>query len=504
MLLGSCFVNSKPALNLTIASLLSNLTRYPQDRPHIWICLKELGQHHGSLAFSLLPELLNTHPFFSGKEPNIEDPAYIGVLILVFNAACRYPTIVPLFPQHTVRHYPYLRGSLPDLVPHLELKSNCDSVSSSHVTSSVDSTLNLIKHAVQKVGTVSTCGDLNMVQTLLESTTGELKRLSELSRLVQAVADCSSVYLKCQLLLLKAFRPWLWSSVQSSPLTSFSLPTDNYGVQKLLELSYIMQYGYATLTAAEQAAVMEIRVLAHVYQLLSHSHILVSSKPESRQQISCLFDRLQLYEKLCQDNNIEISKPVEPLLFAKESVYSGKGSGSLLQTLQQALEHVAKGFVVQTHHFSPSILRASAEILIPPRDSEKVIEFASSLATSVQVEAVIENVCDTTAVCIQVVFPDGKQQTCRPKPSDFKELSENKHRLRTSLVLSHGTWSDCCKVQVSVALIYSPDLDESVLFNINEQSQLDGRTERTWSSKFSFFQLCDPVEVCIMPKERFY
>jgi hypothetical protein len=133
-----------------------------------------------------------------------------------------------------------------------------------------------------------------------------------------------------------------------------------------------------------------------------------------------------------------------------------------------------------------------------------VIEFASSLATSVQVEAVIENVCDTTAVCIQVVFPDGKQQTCRPKPSDFKELSENKHRLRTSLVLSHGTWSDCCKVQVSVALIYSPDLDESVLFNINEQSQLDGRTERTWSSKFSFFQLCDPVEVCIMPKERFY
>lgn len=45
----------------------------------------------------------------------------IGVLILVFNAAHCYPTIVPLFPQHTVRHYPYLRGSLPDLVPKLEV-----------------------------------------------------------------------------------------------------------------------------------------------------------------------------------------------------------------------------------------------------------------------------------------------------------------------------------------------------------------------------------------------
>ena len=121
------------------------------------------------------------------------------------------------------------------------------------------------------------------------------------------------------------------------------------------------------------------------------------------------------------------------------------------------------------------------------------------------------------------MFPDGKRQTCHPKPSDFKELSENKHRLRTSVVLSHDTWSgttvlvsfitmnkfqalfcsaDYCKVQVSVALMYSPDLDESVLFNINEQ--LEGRTERTWSSKFAFFKLGHPVDVRIMPKERFY
>ena len=60
-----------------------------------------------------------------------------------------------------------------------------------------------------------------------------------------------------------------------------------------------MQYGYGGLSVAEQAAIMEIRLLAHVYQLLSHSHILVSSKNESRyQQIPFLFDRLQLYEKL--------------------------------------------------------------------------------------------------------------------------------------------------------------------------------------------------------------
>lgn len=100
------------------------------------------------------------------------------------------------------------------------------------------------------------------------------------------------------------------------------------------------------------------------------------------------------------------------------------------------------------------------------------MEFVSSLAVAVEVEAVVENVPDTSIVCIQVcfvevvtmcgaslavqvVFPDGKLLTFRPKASEFKELSENRHRLRTSVILSHDNWSGktaCCCVLVTVNL----------------------------------------------------
>ena len=50
----------------------------------------------------------------------MDDPAYIAIVILVFNAAVNSPTMIAMFPDHTRRHYSYLRDSQPDLVPHLD------------------------------------------------------------------------------------------------------------------------------------------------------------------------------------------------------------------------------------------------------------------------------------------------------------------------------------------------------------------------------------------------
>ena len=40
-------------------------------------CLQQLGTHHGSLVSTLVPQLLSTHPFFMGKEPDVDDTACI-------------------------------------------------------------------------------------------------------------------------------------------------------------------------------------------------------------------------------------------------------------------------------------------------------------------------------------------------------------------------------------------------------------------------------------------
>ena len=76
-LLSSCRITTSAGLNTTIHALLDNLKKYPIDRESIWKCLKQLGNNHGSLVSTLVPELLSTHPFFMGKEPDVDDPACI-------------------------------------------------------------------------------------------------------------------------------------------------------------------------------------------------------------------------------------------------------------------------------------------------------------------------------------------------------------------------------------------------------------------------------------------
>lgn len=45
----------------------------------------------------------------------------VTVLLAVFNAAAICPTMVALFPEHTRRHYTYLRSSMPELVPPIQV-----------------------------------------------------------------------------------------------------------------------------------------------------------------------------------------------------------------------------------------------------------------------------------------------------------------------------------------------------------------------------------------------
>ena len=75
-----------------------------------------------------MPELLSSHPFFATPEPSIYDPAYVAILILVFNATAKSPTMLAMFPDHTTRHYGYLRDSQPQLVPHLDIEQGDDNL----------------------------------------------------------------------------------------------------------------------------------------------------------------------------------------------------------------------------------------------------------------------------------------------------------------------------------------------------------------------------------------
>ncbi|XP_019854799.1 PREDICTED: integrator complex subunit 4-like [Amphimedon queenslandica] len=116
-LLSYSHVTSRSGLQSVVQCLLDNLRNYSSDKLSIWSCLKQLGLNHAHLVSVLAPELLSIHPYYMSKEPDINDPAYTSILILVFNGASVINTLTPLFPSHVFRHHLCLRDTLPHLVP---------------------------------------------------------------------------------------------------------------------------------------------------------------------------------------------------------------------------------------------------------------------------------------------------------------------------------------------------------------------------------------------------
>ncbi len=100
-MLQSCRVATKDGLQAVVAKLLENLKKYPQDRRSILYTFKRLGERHSELTLPLTTLLLEIHPFLDTAEPDIDDPAYLCILVLVFNASQHCSTLEPLMDAHT-------------------------------------------------------------------------------------------------------------------------------------------------------------------------------------------------------------------------------------------------------------------------------------------------------------------------------------------------------------------------------------------------------------------
>lgn len=125
---------TKDCVKMCLNHLLENLKRYPQDKKSIWKCLEGVGKNHPWVVLPLVPTLLAMHPFFDTSEQDPEDASYVSVLILVFNAAKGCPTMSTLFDEKFVRHYHYLRDTIPQFVPELNFSNESSNDSSSSTT----------------------------------------------------------------------------------------------------------------------------------------------------------------------------------------------------------------------------------------------------------------------------------------------------------------------------------------------------------------------------------
>ncbi|CAF94968.1 unnamed protein product, partial [Tetraodon nigroviridis] len=468
-----CYTNvsTKECVQLALLELLKNLSKYPTDRSSVWKCLKFLGSRHPTLVLPLVPELLNTHPYFDTPEPDMDDPAYMAVLVLVFNAARWCPTMPALFSDHTFRHYAYLRDSLSHLVPPLRLPgSGLDLEDSRGAWASVESPQLFLQQSLSRVSTIQNL-EAPGAQELLDLTIRDLRRLGELQTELEGSADFCATYLGCQLLLMKALQEKLWN--MAVPLCYKQHVTATAAAQQvcthththtrtpdatavpwlwagpppvcvcvcvcvqILEETYKLEFLYSGLKQRHVASVHHVRLQARALQLVMRARSRpglesLTSSCEAFVQDLASFQRLFALElPQLQDGFAEELLRAMPRL----SCCSPLELVTVLQaTLRQSsLLPLAPPEQVQ---------RASAAILEPTGESDNPLRFTSGLVLALDVDATLEHVQEPqNCVKVQVLYPDGQSHVIHPKPGDFRRPGPGRHRLITQVYLSHTSWT---------------------------------------------------------------
>lgn len=261
-MLASCKISTMVGLKMCVDKLLDNLKRYPQDRRSLYKCLQKVGGQHPELVLPLVPQLLGIHPFFDMAEPDVDNPQYICVLLLVLNAAKFSPTIIPLFEPHTLRHYAYLRDTIPNLVPELNLSefNNNDVAKPINVSESIAFLKNIISN-------IDCAGKSYRIQmNLLQLAKEHLLRLSEIDATVSGTSQFTALFIGAQLLMTQILcNGWC---MNPSTLATQQINNLKTNIKQLLENCLKLQFLFVGLGSSEICAIKELRLRALALNLI--------------------------------------------------------------------------------------------------------------------------------------------------------------------------------------------------------------------------------------------
>ncbi|KAJ6664837.1 hypothetical protein lerEdw1_005809 [Lerista edwardsae] len=489
-------VSTKEGIHLALVELLKNLTKYPTDRDSIWKCLKFLGSRHPTLVLPLVPELLGTHPFFDTPEPDMDDPAYIAVLVLIFNAAKSCPTMPALFSDHTFRHYAYLRDSLSHLVPPLRLPGK--KLGSSPVSASLalqeDPSQEFLQQSLGRVFNLQHL-DPQGTQELLEFTIRDLQRFGELQSDLAGVADFSAAYLRCQLLLIKALQEKLWNV--AAPLYLKQNALASAAAKQIMEETYTMEFMYNGVEHRQVVIIHHMRLQARALQLIVTARTTRGVEPlfgmcEKFLQEVDSFQRCFISElPHMQDSFVDKLLDLMPRLVTSKPSEVVK----ILQTTLRQSSFLRLPLPEKVH-------RATATIIEPAGESDNPLRFTSGLVVALDVDATLEHVQDPQGtVKVQVLYPDGQAQVIHPKPADFRNPGPGRHRLITQVYLSHTAWTEPCQIEVRLLLAYNSDRNRASARLLRpawgDSMELLPQPESGIEGTIPFSK---PVKVYIMPK----
>lgn len=498
-MLSACRLSSKGCLQMCVESLLDNLKKYPMDRRSTWRCLQKIGQAHPELTLPLVPELLAIHPFFDTPEPDVEDPAYICILILVFNAAQHCPTMLQLFEEHTLKHYSYLRDTMPNLVPALKLDGSRRSTELVPVETGTAEFLDSM------LARVEAAPNPRIREELLAAAQRDLTRLATIDSAVAGAAQFSALYIGSQLLMGKLLSNKLWANPSTLATQQGSIIRNS--ITQLLQHCLKLQHLFVGLKEVDLTAVKQFKLKSLALQLV---YIVRASNSSALALCEHFLEQVEDTQRYLGEQGLQ-PEPFTASVFKEMGQLEDTKPGPVARSLLPLLQVSSPAPLPRPNI---AVRMSTAVITEPTGEVDAALKFTAGLVVGVPLDAELYNVRNTATLRVKVKYPDQQTQLIVPKRSDFRpmllsdsegnnvtsDISDTDFRLLTTVLVSHQVWTEACTIDISLAL----DLTD-VESGLGLGTGLAGRKgTATGVAKTDgdpcVIDLCKPVKVYVSPK----
>ncbi|KPM08491.1 hypothetical protein QR98_0070120 [Sarcoptes scabiei] len=516
--LANCKLASSSTLQTTITALMVNLKRYPCDKESIWNCFRKLGQNNINLTLALVPELLYNHPFFRLPDNNLDDPEYLGVLILVFNAAYYCPTIIDLLEKHIRKHYFFVRGSYPHMVPHLEhLSDHHQSEIDNDRNSTPDNFLQYDKFfskIFQRLENLK-CLDLKSTKHLelsndcLMNAINDLQKFSVLHSSLEAACSFFSEYLKCQISLRKIVSNKDWINTFLLPASQSSAIRSSF--HQLLSSTFRLLNCFHGLKTLHLMSLQQTRIKAMALQLIAIIH---GSNISALGLCDAFISELNHLKKLATENNFQLNRIID-LIYSAISEIDLPKPGTVARKLKPILfnhpiaEIYNLDLILEKDSLENyrNISMTQAKIIEPMQKSDYCYKFTAGYVTEIPFVAQLNHVVDIKNIKIKIKFPDQQNQLIQPRLSDFKLKTErpgnlNDYRLISKILISYNSvCSGPLNVEINMLLDFR-DVSSSSLSTTQVYSSMLNKSSGIKSIKSEdnlVIEICKPIKIMIHP-----
>lgn len=322
---------------------------------------------------------------------------------MLFNAAARMPPMLSLLPEATVKHYAYLRDTMPDLVPHLAVGGIPRPLSLTGATGSLqflETLLNNVKAAYAAP---------RARQALLHAAQDNLDRLAAIDPELSGTANYTATFLGAQLLV---------EQLQTGLVTSQSRTPSKECLNQLMKKCLKLQNLFSGYTINDLLMVKQICLRA------SALHLVLVVKDRSQSALG----PCQLLLHIATDANQFLQE--NPSLAADTFTVSILHQITTLndpkpgRLFREILPIVQTAQPIVTPEINTNIKICTAQILDPSTSAENIVKVTAGLIAALPLYAKIDNLRHSQRqdLRLRIKYPDQIVHLVVPRMRDLKRV----------------------------------------------------------------------------------